>query len=96
MHGIIGNLKLKSGMYLFDNTYRGLTSFLMGYCQGVLEATGQDISEQFQGWLREKQQSYFSIHWSTYVLSEMSDNNSEQARELLLSLLEDFVRTSNK
>ena len=82
-------------MYLFDNTYNGLISFLTGYFIAVMQYSEEDWSGDFQNWLRNKAGNHFSIHWSGYILSEMSANDEVLARNNLLDLFDEFLNSKS-
>ncbi len=88
---LLFHLKNRRNMYVFDSSYSSLTSFIIGYLMGIKNTTNIDYGDSFQRWLRKKEVNYFSLHWSAYILSEISDNNPVLAEENLLELLEDFV-----
>lgn len=89
---LVYNLKKRSNMYLLDETYNGLVSFIMGYQFAVLQNLKEDNSDKFQNWLRQKFEIHFSVHWSIFILNEMSDKDEFQARIYLLDLLEEFLK----
>lgn len=80
-------------MYLFDDTYNGMVSYLMGYLYAVMEITEEDVSDEFQKWLVNKVGSSFSTHWSNYIYVEMAKKDEKTAKEILLNLLEDFFNS---
>jgi hypothetical protein len=88
---LLFNLKNRRSMYLFDDTYAGLATYLMGYFQGVQEISGKTPNQAFQEWLIAKQGNHFSLHWSRYILQEMVGNDPIQAIDTLLELLEEFT-----
>lgn len=87
------NLKNRRSMYLFDDTYAGLATYLIGYFQGVQETSDEMLDQAFQEWLIVKQGNHFSLHWSRYILQEMLGNDPTQAIDTLLELLEEFANT---
>ncbi|MEN7550411.1 hypothetical protein AAG747_21005 [Rapidithrix thailandica] len=88
---LILNLRNRRGIYLFDNTYKGLTSFLMGYQLGIENSSEIQLSDEFQNWLRGKFNSHFSIHWSSFIFQELAEKNEQKASVLLLDLLDEFL-----
>lgn len=72
MKTLIDNLKTRRGMYLFDDTYKGMVAYIMGYQFAVMELTGENLSEEIQEWLKNKIGSPFSFHWSDYIYVEMA------------------------
>lgn len=90
------NLKTRKNLYVFDNSYSSLTSFLVGYILAIRDSTSDDLSEEFKKWLEAKEQKEFAIHWSGYILLEMSNNDSLIAEQNLISLWEEFIKMKEK
>lgn len=92
MKELIQHLKTRGNMYLFDETYTSLVSFISGYAYGRSEGDGINVDRAFQSWMRAKYNKEFSIHWSHYILSELASDDPRRAKELVLELYEEFAR----
>jgi hypothetical protein len=88
---IIEQLKKRRGMYVFDNSYNSLISFLVGYLLAIRDLEVRDISLSFQKWLQDKEGKYFSVHWSRYILVELSKNDENTAKKKMLELFELYL-----
>ena len=91
MKELIHNLKVRRGMYIFDDSYKSLAAFITGYQLAVFENSGENVSNEFQDWLREKVGVHFSTHWSNYIHTEIANEKDAEACIALLDLLEDFL-----
>lgn len=80
-------------MYIFNDSYAALVSFIMGYTDSVCDFLEVNIDGQFQEWLRKKYKRHFALHWSGYILVELSKNDEKIACSSLLSLWEEFVNS---
>lgn len=94
MKELVEHLKIRSKMYVFDNTYNSLVSFLMGYQYAFLKSSGIDLSNEFQNWLRKEFETYFSVHWSSFILTELANGEEDKAKIILLNSLDDFLQSS--
>jgi len=91
-HSLIINLKQRRGMYVFDDSYNSLSSFLIGYLLARETHSEHQISNQFQEWLWSREKKHFSLHWTSYVLNEMANGDENQACDLILDLFEEFLK----
>lgn len=91
LNNIVNHLKIRKGMYIIDKeSYSSLASFLIGFSIGCSEKD-KNILDEFQNWLQEKEGKNFSLHWSSYILSELCDGDEKKASTTALELLQDFA-----
>ena len=85
---VLWNLKHRTGMYLFHVDYNSYVSFLIGYSVAMWNVLDFNFSDEFQKWLMSKVGNEFSLHWSQYILNELSEGKEGLA---LLKLQEEFI-----
>jgi len=56
---------------------------------------GNNTSKIFISFLQEKYKTHFSVHWSIYILNELSSKNEKIALEKLFALIKDFSSSMN-
>lgn len=92
MKSMINNLKIRKSMFIVDTSYSSLVSFLIGYNFAIKKLNGSDFSAKFKDWLSIKYKTHFAVHWSGYILSQLSDGNEEIAERTLFALFEEFLK----
>ena len=91
---IVNELKNRRGMFVFDNSYNSLSSFLIGYMCATNNYSSNDmnISYEFRNWLEKKEGAHSSLHWSFYILNKIANKNEEMACQILIELLDEFCQ----
>ena len=93
LSSIIDRLKNRRGMYIFDNSYNSLASFLIGYISAINDYNSDiNISNEFRNWLHKREGIHTSLHWSAYILNECAKKNEEKACQILIELLYEFCQ----
>jgi hypothetical protein len=92
---LIHNLRARKNMYVSDNTYISLVSFIDGYLFGVKDLYDIDISYDFKKWLEKKIDRHFTIVWSIYIVQYLCNKDEAMAEEKLFNLLEEYLEDKN-
>ncbi len=94
--GIVNDIKARRSMFIFDDSYTSLASFLIGYCLALKELEDYDVSMSIQEWLRGKVGTHFSVHWTYYILNHLAKRNEDIAEKVLFELLDEFFNLKIK
>jgi hypothetical protein len=88
---LVKNLKQRKNMFLYASSYASYVNFLNGYDLCMEEMTNESHLKEFQKWLQEKAGHHFSMHWSSYILQELANDDDEIATQKLIELLDEFL-----
>ncbi len=78
-------------MYVANDSYRNLTSFMVGYGVCYSDNFQADLYSDFKKWLFQKEGHKFSISWPEYILTEMAEGDEKIASQILFNLFHEYL-----
>lgn len=76
-----------------SDSYSSISNIIIGYNIAIIDTAQINILGEFHNWLQQKTKKRFNIHSTDYILKYMAGMDRDKAKEILISLLEEYLNS---